>query len=186
MKKFTIMGLTFFALTLAAGCGKEKECPEGQEMKDGKCVDKAESAGHAHEDEAKKEGVEAVYTITNKIASAVKVTSGDATSELAAATAADTATTPQTPAADGGCVKVKESQFANLVVQVGDTKLCDSTDMKADGTKNPDNDCKATNYEVTATTGADGAAATNALTSAAKNAAAGCVDLAAPAAAAGT
>ena len=166
MRKFILMALTLFAFAFA-GCGKsaKDECNDKEDKEwdaeNKKCTDKeAEDAADA---------TEAVYTITNLLADAASLASGDATMELA----------------QNGCAKVKESQFAALKVSVGDAVLCDGTDTIADDPSTTEvveasanNDCAAGNYNVASK--ADGSGTELAVADAA-NEAETCADLASPA-----
>ncbi len=99
MKKFIIMGL-IFAFGLAS-CGKaKKKCDEGEELKDGECVEEAKPA-----EEAK------LAYITNKLASNAKVESGSSSVELA----------------QNECAAVKEAEIAAVKVSVGEAVVCDNS-----------------------------------------------------------
>ena len=97
MKKFIIMGL-IFAFGLAS-CGKsKKKCDEGEELKDGECVEEA------------KEEAKLAY-ITNTLASTAKVESGTSSIELA----------------QNACVAVKEAAIAAVKVSVAGVVACDNS-----------------------------------------------------------
>ena len=106
MNKLIIMSLTIFAFGLV-GCGKtdkEKCEAEGNEYKDGQCVEE--------------EGDEMVHFIfTNKLTAAVTLSSGSNSLELA----------------QDACAKVGEADFENLKVSTADSAgttvaICDSAD----------------------------------------------------------
>lgn len=128
MKKFIIMGLTLSAFALVS-CGKsEKEkCEEDdkKEWKDGKCADKT-AAADGSTPAAK------TYTIANKLAEDVDVSSGEASVSVK----------------QNNCVSVKDSQWAALKVD----GLCDNSDKPAEGANEEEakkNDCpEAGNYNV--------------------------------------
>ena len=123
MKKFIIMGLTLFAFALV-GCKK----------------DSADDSGTTDGNAGDGETPAVVYTITNTIAAAVTVSSGEASVSVEA----------------NKCVSVKADQWAALKVD----GVCDNSDKAAEGDDDAakqakkDNDCPAAgNYNVAAKTG---------------------------------
>ena len=160
MKKFIIMSLAIFALALTVGCKKngdecgddekwdkdKEECVAKEEvMTQAKCEAKGagyvwDAANNACNTVTPAAAAEKVYTITNKLAEALTVTSGDMSVSLIAATAVL-----------NDCANVKESQFAALVL-ASTAFNCDNGNKQADGTTDKtDDDCAAkaaNNYDV--------------------------------------
>ena len=124
MKKFIIMSLTaLFALGLVGCKEKDPKCKEGEELKDGECV-------QAQVDESK------LSYIINKLSNPVSIAAGDRSVELA----------------QNECGKVTDAEFANKIkvsVVSGGAVICDNSD----GTNTANDCPAKGHYEIVAEAG---------------------------------